>query len=214
MIDLHTHSLLSDGELLPSELVRRAETAGYKAIAITDHSDASNLDFVIERVVNVCNELKGSGIPVIPGVELTHIPPRQIGQMVKKARAFGARLILVHGETITEPVAPGTNRAAIDAGADILVHPGLISEEDTRFAAERSIYLELSARKGHSLSNGHVAKYSKRFGVKMLLNTDAHSPSDLISNEMAIKIVVGAGLTEEDFKRITKNAEEILEKVL
>ena len=214
MIDLHTHSLLSDGELLPSELVRRAETAGYKAIAITDHSDASNLDFVIERIVNVCNELKGSGIPVIPGVELTHIPPRQIGQMVKKARAFGARLILVHGETITEPVAPGTNRAAIDAGADILVHPGLISEEDTRFAAERSIYLELSARKGHSLSNGHVAKYSKRFGVKMLLNTDAHSPSDLISNEMAIKIVVGAGLTEEDFKRITKNAEEILEKVL
>ena len=68
MIDLHTHSLLSDGELLPSELVRRAETAGYKAIAITDHSDASNLDFVIERIVNVCNELKGSGIPVIPGV--------------------------------------------------------------------------------------------------------------------------------------------------
>lgn len=214
MIDLHTHSLLSDGELLPSELVRRAETAGYKAIAITDHSDASNLDFVIERVVNVCNELKGSGIPVIPGVELTHIPPRQIGQMVKKARAFGARLILVHGETITEPVAPGTNRAAIDAGADILVHPGLISEEDTRFAAERSIYLELSARKGHSLSNGHVAKHAKRFGVKMVLNTDAHSPSDLISDEMAIKIVVGAGLTEEDFKRITKNAEEILEKVL
>lgn len=214
MIDLHTHSLLSDGELLPSELVRRAEAAGYKAIAITDHSDASNLDFVIERVVNVCNELKGSGIPVIPGVELTHIPPRQIGQMVKKARAFGARLILVHGETITEPVAPGTNRAAIEAGADILVHPGLISEEDTRFAAERSIYLELSARKGHSLSNGHVAKYSKIFGVKMLLNTDAHSPSDLISDEMAIKIVIGAGLTEEDFKRITKNAEEILEKVL
>jgi len=214
MIDLHTHSLLSDGALLPSELVRRAETAGYKAIAITDHCDASNLDFVIERVVNVCNELKGSGIPVIPGVELTHIPPRQIGQMVKKARAFGARLILVHGETITEPVAPGTNKAAIDAGADILVHPGLISEDDARFAAERSIYLELSARKGHSLSNGHVAKHAKRLGVKMVLNTDAHSPSDLIGDEMAMKIALGAGLTEEDFKRITKNAEEILEKVL
>ncbi|MEK7842154.1 MAG: histidinol phosphate phosphatase domain-containing protein [Deltaproteobacteria bacterium] len=214
MIDLHTHSLLSDGELLPSELVRRAEAAGYKAIAITDHSDASNLDFVIERIVNVCNELKGSGIPVIPGVELTHIPPRQIEQMVKKARAFGARLILVHGETITEPVAPGTNRAAIDAGADILVHPGLISEEDVKFAAERSVYLELSARKGHSLSNGHVAKLSKKFGVKMVLNTDTHSPSDLISDEMAMKIVIGAGLTEGDFRRISKNAEEILQRVL
>ena len=134
--------------------------------------------------------------------------------MVKKARAFGARLILVHGETITEPVASGTNRAAIDAGADILVHPGLISEEDAKFAAERSVYLELSARKGHSLSNGHVAKLSKKFDVQMVLNTDTHSPSDLISDEMAMKIVIGAGLTEEDFRRISKNAEEILQRVL
>jgi len=37
MIDLHTHSLFSDGELIPSELVSRAAAAGYRAIAITDH---------------------------------------------------------------------------------------------------------------------------------------------------------------------------------
>ncbi len=214
MIDLHTHSLLSDGELLPSELVRRAEAIGYKAIAITDHSDASNLDFVIERIVKVCSELKGSGIPVIPGVELTHIPPRQIEQMVKKARVLGARLVLVHGETIVEPVAPGTNRAAINAGADILAHPGLISEEDARFAAERSVYLEISARKGHSLSNGHVAKIAKKIGVNMVLNTDTRSPSDLINEETAIKIAIGAGLTQEDFGRIKRNAEEILHKAI
>lgn len=214
MIDLHTHSLLSDGELLPSELVRRAEVIGYKAIAITDHSDASNLDFVIQRIVKVCNELKGSGIPVIPGVELTHIPPRQIEQMVKKARALGARLVLVHGETIVEPVASGTNRAAINAGADILAHPGLLSSEDARLAAERSVYLEISARKGHSLSNGHVAKIAKECGVNMVLNTDTHSPSDIISGEMAIKIAMGAGLTQEDFGRIKRNAEEILHKAI
>ncbi|MBI3753910.1 MAG: histidinol phosphate phosphatase domain-containing protein [Deltaproteobacteria bacterium] len=214
MIDLHTHSLLSDGELLPSELVRRAEAIGYKAIAITDHSDASNLDFVVERIIKVCSELKGSGIPVIPGVELTHIPPQQIERMVRKARALGARLVVAHGETIVEPVSPGTNRAAIHAGIDILAHPGLISEEDAGLAAEKSVYLELSARKGHSLSNGHVAKVSKKFGVNMVLNTDSHAPSDLINDEMAMKIIVGAGLTEDDFRRITKNAEEILQKVM
>lgn len=214
MIDLHTHSLLSDGELLPSELARRAEVIGCKAIAITDHSDASNLDFVIERITNVCKELKGSGIPVVPGVELTHIPPGQIERMVKKARALGARLVLVHGETIVEPVAPGTNRAAIDAGADILAHPGLITEDDARLAAERSVYLELSARKGHSLSNGHVAKIAKKIGANMVLNTDSHSPSDLISDETAGKVAIGAGLTKEDFGRIIKNAEEILQRVL
>src|SRR3989337_4049353 len=212
MIDLHTHSLLSDGDLLPSELVRRAEAIGYKAIAITDHSDASNIDFVIERIVAVCKELKSS-ISVIPGVELTHIPPQQIQEMVRRARGLGARLIVLHGETPVEPVAPGTNRAAINAGVDILAHPGLISEEDAKLAAEKSVHLELTARKGHSLSNGHVAMVSKRFGVKMVLNTDSHSTSDLISSEMARRIVIGAGLTDEEFRSIGKNAEEILEKV-
>ena len=46
MYDLHTHSLLSDGELLPSELARRYEEKGYKAIAITDHVDFSNIKIV------------------------------------------------------------------------------------------------------------------------------------------------------------------------
>ena len=213
MIDLHTHSLLSDGELLPSELVRRAEVMGYRAIAITDHSDASNIDFVIERIVNVCNELKAA-IPVIPGVELTHIPPRQIGQMVKRARDLGARLVLVHGETVVEPVSQGTNRAAIEAGVDILAHPGLLTPEDAMLAAEKGVCLELTARKGHSLSNGHVASVAKKIGVDMVLNTDTHSPSDIISDDMAVRIVVGAGLTEGDFRVITKNAEKILQRVL
>lgn len=212
MIDLHTHSLLSDGELLPSELVRRAEAIGYKAIAITDHSDASNIDFVIERIVAVCEELK-SGISVIPGVELTHIPPKQIPDMVRKARAMGARLVLVHGETLMEPVAQGTNRAAINAGVDILTHPGLITEEDVKLAIERGVCLELTARKGHNISNGHVARLAKKFGASMVLNTDTHSPSDLITAEMAIKIAMGAGLEKDDFKSINKNAEKILQKI-
>ncbi|MBI3399231.1 MAG: histidinol phosphate phosphatase domain-containing protein [Deltaproteobacteria bacterium] len=213
MIDLHTHSLLSDGELLPSELIRRAEAMGYKGIAITDHSDASNIDFVIERIVVVCKELK-SGIPIIPGVELTHIPPPQIQEMVRKARGLGAKLVVVHGETQVEPVSPGTNRAAISAGVDILAHPGLITEEEVKFAVERSVHLELTARKGHSLANGHVGRLAKKFGANMVLNTDTHSSSDLITDEMAIKIVIGAGLAEDDFKNIYKNAEKILHKLI
>ena len=193
--------------------MRRAEVIGYRAIAITDHSDASNIDFVIERIVNVCNELKAA-IPVIPGVELTHIPPRQIGQMVKRARDLGARLVLVHGETVVEPVSQGTNRAAIEAGVDILAHPGLLTPEDAMLAAEKGVCLELTARKGHSLSNGHVASVAKKIGVDIVLNTDTHSPSDLISDDMAVRIVVGAGLTEGDFMEITKNAEKILQRVL
>jgi len=81
-------------------------------------------------------------------------------------------------------------------------------------AAEKGVCLELTARKGHSLSNGHVASVAKKIGVNIVLNTDTHSPSDLISDDMAVRIVVGAGLTEGDFREITKNAEKILQRVL
>jgi histidinol phosphatase-like PHP family hydrolase len=46
MIDLHTHTVFSDGELIPFELARRAENMGYKFIAFTDHMDFSSFDFI------------------------------------------------------------------------------------------------------------------------------------------------------------------------
>ncbi len=53
MIDLHTHSIFSDGELVPAEHLRRVESLGYEAVAITDHADSSNLDFIIPRIVKI-----------------------------------------------------------------------------------------------------------------------------------------------------------------
>lgn len=211
MIDLHTHSIFSDGVLIPSELVRRAEVLGIKAIGITDHADASNLDFIIPRIVAVTealNEVKH--IKALPGIELTHIPPSQIGPLVGQARSLGAKIVLVHGETIAEPVVAGTNRAAIDAQIDILAHPGLISEEEVEMAARKGIFLEITARKGHSLTNGHVAQLAKKHGAELVLNSDAHEPSDLITEQQAIRIVLGAGLSQDDFVQMQKNAESFL----
>ena len=131
---------------------------GYEAVAITDHADSSNLDFVISGIVKVADDLNGSqSVRVVPGVELTHVPPKLIGPLSRKARELGAKLVLVHGETITEPVAPGTNRAALEAEIDILAHPGLITASEVKMASEKGILLEISARKGHSFTNGHVA---------------------------------------------------------
>ena len=107
---------------------------------------------------------------------------------------MGAQLVLVHGETIVEPVAPGTNHQAIEAGVDILAHPGLISEEDVIFARAKGVFLEITSRQGHSLSNGHVARLAQKAGAKMVLNTDSHFPGDLIPRETALKVVLGAGL--------------------
>lgn len=214
MIDLHTHSFLSDGELLPAELVRRAEDKGYSVIAITDHVDQSNLDFVAHRLAELAKSLnKVMGIKTIPGVELTHVPPVTIGELADRARSLGAKLVVVHGETIVEPVAPGTDHHALEANVDILAHPGLITPEDVKLAAQRGIFLELSARKGHSLTNGHVAKLAMEMGARLVLNTDTHEPSDLITREYAMAVVRGAGLDEEQARAVLLNSKQLVERI-
>ncbi len=214
MIDLHAHSLLSDGELLPSELVRRAVVKGYQALAITDHIDVSNIDWVISRLVKDCSELmKYFQIAVIPGAEITHVPPEMIKPLAEEARKLGAKVVVVHGETIVEPVAPGSNLKALESPIDILAHPGLITEEEVLLAKKNGIMLEITARKGHCLTNGHVAKLALKTGAGLVLNTDAHSPEDLLTPDQARKIALGAGLSEEDFLRLKRNERELLERI-
>jgi putative hydrolase len=215
MIDLHTHTVFSDGELIPFELIIRAEAAGYQAIAITDHIDASNIDLIIPRLVTAVEKIRPFvQIEVMPGAEITHAPPGLIPDLVKEARQLGAKIVVVHGETIVEPVLKGTNRAAIEADADILSHPGLISRDDLLFAKEKNVLLEITARKGHSLANGHVAKEAIRFGAPLCMNTDSHSPSDLITRERAKCILLAAGIEENRIESIFGNAESLIEKVL
>ena len=205
MFDLHIHSTLSDGELIPAEIARRYKVLGYKAIAITDHVDNTNIKPVLTNLAKACEELsKYTEIRVIPGVELTHVPPKMIEKLVNRARKLGASIIIVHGETIVEPVARGTNLAAVQLPeVDILAHPGLISLEEAELAKENDIYLELSARRGHCLTNGHVAKVAMEIGNKLIVNTDAHSPGDILPLEEMEKVVLGSGLSEKDSRIIT-----------
>ncbi|MFN4227421.1 MAG: histidinol phosphate phosphatase domain-containing protein [Candidatus Ratteibacteria bacterium] len=207
MIDLHTHTILSDGELLPSELARRADEKGYKVIAFTDHVDFSNVDFVIPALIRVCEKINlNFRIKAIPGVEITHVNPIDIPNIVKISRNLGAKIIVVHGETIVEPVAKGTNRKALESDIDILAHPGILSEDEAKLAFERKINIEISARKGHSLSNGHIVRLWYEYGFPLILNTDTHSPDDLIIDEIAKKIIISAGVKVEDVNKVIHNS--------
>jgi len=211
MIDLHTHSNLSDGVLIPSELARRAERVGLRGLGITDHGDLSNIDFIIPRIVAIARELnRVLNVTVIPGIEITNVPPDFIEKTTGKARALGAQIIVVHGETQINQVAPGTNRAALEAGIDVLAHPGLITEEDAVKAMEKGVFLEITARKGHCRANGHVARLARKVGAKLVINTDAHEPGDIIDKNTAKQIVCAAGLTERDFAEMQKNASTFL----
>lgn len=208
-IEFHTHTILSDGALLPSELIRRAYVADHEAIAITDHVDFSNIDSVIRATKRAAEGT--SGIEVLVGAEITHVVPEKIPKLVGKAKALGAQLVIVHGETIAEPVALGTNKAAAAVSdVNIIAHPGLVSEEDVELADQNGIYLELTARCGHNVTNGHVAKIASN----LLVNSDCHG-TELITNGQAEQIARGAGLNEDQALRlIRRNATALLNKIL
>jgi putative hydrolase len=215
MIDLHTHTLLSDGELVPSELARRARVKGYSMIGFSDHADITNVETVVSSILKIASKASQyEGITVVPGVEITHVPPKLIGELIRIAREMGIWYVVVHGETLAEPVEQGTNRAGILGGTDILAHPGLITEEDMAMARERNVLVEVSGRKGHSLANGHVAALGKRLGANLVFDTDAHSPSDLVTYSEAERIVMGAGLNEKDFAVMQVNARQFVEGLL
>jgi len=203
---------LSDGALLPAELVRRAYVAGYKGIGLTDHVDVSNIDFIVPRIVKAAKSLTSGKIKVVPGVELTHVPPKDIAGLVKYARYNGIKLIVVHGETIAEPVIPGTNAAALECDIDILAHPGLITPKDAKTAAKHSICLEITVKKGHSLTNGHVAKTAVQAGAKLVLNTDSHEPGDLITGQKAFSALLGCGLDRARAAAVISNSAVLLRR--
>lgn len=204
-IDLHTHSFLSDGELLPSEMLRRAAALGFGALAITDHADASNMAFIIESLRRFWGEQGDEfGVKLLMGVELTHVSPQSIDRLARQAKALGADIVVVHGETIVEPVAPGTNRAAVESVAvDILAHPGFLTLDEARLAASRGCAIEITTRKGHSLTNGHVARVASEAGCLLVVNSDAHDPGDLATLDFAQKVAAGAGLGPKDVEAAT-----------
>lgn len=199
-IDLHMHSTFSDGDLIPGEALRRAVALGYEGLAITDHCDASNIDIIVPAMVRFARE-QAPHYPItfVVGVELTHLPPVLIAPIARRARELGAQLVVVHGETIVEPVRNGTNFAAVECpDVDILAHPGLIEHRTVEMAAENGVYLELSGRAGHSLGNGRVAMIARQLKAKLVVDSDAHSPGDMFGQAHASAVAAGAGLNEEE----------------
>ncbi len=215
--DFHSHTFLSDGELSPVELIRRAAVAGYATLAITDHAGIGDLQRILSTLRADRDAVRDAWpeIEVFIGVELTHLPPEVIPSAAYKAREWGAEIVNVHGETPVEPTASGTNAAAVRCElVDLLVHPGLITEEDAAAAKDNDIFLELTYGRGHSLTNGHVARTALAVGANLLVNSDAHIPPGLLTTEMRWRIARGAGLNDAQAQgALEANPQRLLERL-
>ena len=65
VVDLHLHTLASDGRLTPTELVRLAAGRGLRTIAVTDHDTTDGL----AEAFDAAKEFPG--VRIIPGIELS-----------------------------------------------------------------------------------------------------------------------------------------------
>ena len=130
------------------------------------------------------------------GVELTHCPPRSIARLAAQAKRAGAKVVVIHGETLVEPVPPGTNRAGVECpDVDVLGHPGLLTEEEAHLARENNVFLEITSRRGHCLGNGNTVVLGRAAGASFLVNSDTHAPGDLHTESFVRTVALGAGLT-------------------
>jgi histidinol phosphatase-like PHP family hydrolase len=213
VIDLHTHTFFSDGILIPSELVYSAKFKGYSAIAITDHVDFSNMDFVIPRIVKAVPMLSEYfEITVLAGAEISYLPPKLIKKAAQECRKLGAQIVVVHGETAAENTPPQTNINALDSDIDILAHPGHLTKEQAEIAAASDIKIEISARISHGATNKQVAQSALAAGAKLILNSDTHVPEHLLTKELIEKTLDKAGLAADYYEVMQKNALEVISK--
>jgi putative hydrolase len=216
LYDFHTHSFYSDGVLSPIELIRRAVVQGYSAIAITDHVAVGSLPRLIKEVSEDCALARAHwDILAIPGVELTHVPPQAISEIAKRAKELGACLVIVHGETSAEPVEKGTNFAAVQSAyVDILAHPGLLTIEEASLAAKNDVFIELTARKGHSATNSHIASVCQKTKARLLVNSDAHHEKDLLMPSLVENILRQSNINQRQrLQIIDRNPLLLIEKV-
>ena len=210
MFDFHIHVNCSGGRggLLPSEAMRLAKCAGFRAVGLIVRADPSTLPILLptlKTLVKTCSLY--ADIEAFAGVELVHVPPA---------------LLLAHGESIPRQLADvvetGTNLAAINAGVDILAHPGLITVEDAQLAAEKGVLLELNTAPRHCLANGHIVRMAERFGCELLLNSDASSSADFESPDVTQALrkaaALGAGLDAEGLSRLHVTERKLVQKLL
>ena len=89
-----------------------------------------------------------------------------------------------------------------------------MTEKEVKLAAQKGIFLEVTSRQGHRDTNPHVVESALKFGAKLILNTDSHSPDDIITPQELKTIGRKAALSEQNINDIDKNVGEFLKDIL
>ena len=184
MIDLHTHSNISDGTLTPTELVKLAKETGLDAIALTDHDTLQGLPEALEAG-------RKFGIEVIPGCELSLESPAGAGWM--------------HVVALWVPENPTELQAAFDWVIEGRLTRNHEIVNKLRTLGVNITYDNVAARAGGTIGRPHFAQELLALGVvssideafKVWLgdNGRAYVPKRKLQPEKALGILKSIGAT-------------------
>ena len=197
--DLHLHSKWTDGKSTILEMVRACKERGYEYCAITDHSKAVRVaggltaeDFKQQRKEIEQAREKVAGITVFTGCEVDILADGSLDLPDDLLDEFDVIVAAVHSK-LDMSQSDMTNRvlkALAHPAVDILAHPTgrLINEREPfaidleqifRAAKEHDVAVELNAQPDRlDINDVHLLR-AREIGVKIAINTDAHSTEQL-----------------------------------
>lgn len=180
LIDLHTHTTASDGDLAPDDLVARAAAAGVTDLAVTDHDTVGGL-------VEALAAAPDHGVRVIPGIELTIQVPRGSMHLLGYFRATAPQPLV---DALVELTAFRESR--IRRIVERLGELGIPVEwDDVRGRAAGQMGRPHVA--AALVARGHVATLAEAFDRWLADGRPAHVPSQGLDPVAAVELVGASG---------------------
>lgn len=197
--DLHTHTSASDGNATFEDMARAAAARGYEYIAISDHTkhlgithglDATQLRRQMKSIDRL--NAKRPGILVLKSAEVDILPDGKLAIGDDVLAELDVVIAAVHTKFTlrTEAQTERIIRAMDNPFVNIIAHPSgrLIGEREAyavdmarlmKAACERNCHLEINGQPSRLDLNDSHCRMAKEMGLKLALNTDAHSPDTL-----------------------------------
>lgn len=183
-IDLHIHTLASDGTFTPQEVVTAAAQLGLGAIALTDHD-------TVASVGEGARLARAAGIDYLSGVELTALRNAREIHLLGYHIDLEAPCLLAYIKDVEE-IRKRNTRLAVEN----LVQLGLdLSWEEyeeyeaCRFRPEEGGWPLINLLKEKGCVRNHLEYFDKYFGA----GRPAHIPPNYPPIPQAIRAIQGAG---------------------
>jgi DNA polymerase (family 10) len=216
--DLHTHTTASDGENSIEQMIMAAQERGYHTIAITDHSKSQVIanGLSVDRLLAHVKAIRKiadryRGIRVLAGCEVDILVD---GSLDFEASVLAELDIVVASPHVSlkQDTVKATDRIlrAVEARyVNIIGHPtgrlinaraGLPVAFETIFAraAQMGVAMEINAGWPRLDLNDVNARAAREAGVKLSINTDAHSVGGLDGMILGVSVARRAGAGKAD----------------